>query len=101
MAVSTLPNRIVREQKTIPINWASTTNPSWYTTTRVDISKAGFVPIAVSYNVSGPLGSFVMVTGCRIVPSENTLYCECRMVNQIPESLTQNALVVTITYLKL
>lgn len=100
MAVSTLPLRIVRETKNIQINWASTSIPSWYTVNRIDISKAGYIPIAVSYHVGGTLGSFVHVSGCRIVPSDETLYAECRMVNATPSSLTQNVLVLTITYFK-
>ena len=90
--------QIVREvlpAKTI--EWSSTTNPAYYG--NVDISKAGYTPIAISGSIGGSLGSFVLISALRII-SDTEAFFEARMVSNTPSSLTQNNLQLTVTYMK-
>ena len=95
MAVSTIKNtRLIREDYNIPITWTSeTSSANW--TQEVDVTKSGYIPIAVSYNVGGVGGSSI-VAQARIV-SNTRIYCTAKVL-AAPSSPTANTFRLTVTY---
>ena len=95
MAVSTIKNtRLIREEINVPITWTSTTSSANWTQT-VDVTKSGYTPIAVSYNVGGTGGSSI-VAQARIT-SDTSIYCTARVL-AAPSSPTANTFRLTVTY---
>ena len=95
MAISTIKNkRLIRKDINIPITWASTSSSANWTQ-EVDVTKSGYIPIAVSYNVGGSGGTNV-VGQARII-SDTTVYCTARAL-AAPSSLTANTFRLTVAY---
>lgn len=97
MANSVIKARnILTESKTIQLTWNSASNP--YAQGNVDLNKNGYIPISVSYTITGTGGTQIFASAFRLA-GDGRLEYSVRNTGT-PGSLTQNSIVITTKYIR-
>ena len=64
-------------------------------------NKDGYIPFVINYSFEGTYSTFIILNSLYTIPSTAPFVCHyaCRMVENRPSSVTQNALNIGVIYI--